>query len=63
MTAFVDDVCFTTGRLKKDGGVKFNNTVALTKLGDDPGATVRTSCVGEYMGDVRVWCAPRLAFQ
>lgn len=28
------------GRLKKDGGVKFNNTVALTRLGDDPAATV-----------------------
>lgn len=28
-------------RLKKDGGVKFNNTVALTLLGDDPGATVK----------------------
>ncbi|CAM9113739.1 unnamed protein product [Ascophyllum nodosum] len=28
-------------RLKKDGGVKFNNTVALTKLGDDPAVTVR----------------------
>ncbi|CAN0576579.1 unnamed protein product, partial [Ectocarpus sp. 12 AP-2014] len=27
-------------RLKKDGGVKFNSTIALTKLGDDPGATV-----------------------
>eukprot|EP00904_Undaria_pinnatifida_P009410 jgi/Undpi1/559/HiC_scaffold_10.g04023.m1 len=28
-------------RLKKDGGVKFNNTVALTRLGDDPAATVK----------------------
>ena len=28
------------GRLKKDGGVKFNNTVALTRLGEDPAATV-----------------------
>lgn len=50
---FVDDVCGTTGRLKKDGGVKFNNTVALTKLGDDPGATVRFSCVGEYIDESR----------
>lgn len=28
-------------RLKKGGGVKFNNTVALTRLGDDPAATVK----------------------
>ena len=42
-------------RLKKDGGVKFNNTVALTRLGEDPAATVsKARCAALVSPDLRL---------